>query len=195
MSIFPASTHFATGWFSDVLLPPFPYTARFMKATEPSARQEKWSELPKPYLDLSASMSLSCLGAELLCCVPRLLVGSGEGDSLLPAADIRGPLPPYFSSYGERSLSMKSTVFSMYISWLKLVSGTVNKTVPTSARQAIAWTAKKDFCKTNAYICTKSLCWSASAIGSAFKQCVCTLTREQTLFIESHAQMYKAEHG
>lgn len=128
--------------------------------------------------------------------MPSLLLAQVEGDSFLSAADKRWPLPPYFSSCGERPLCMKAIVASMYISWLKLVSATVNKVVPTSARQAIAWTTGKDFCKTNGYICIKSLCWADSIIGSAFKQqCMYTFTREQTLFTESHTQMYKAEHS
>lgn len=68
------------------------------------------------------------------------------------------------------------------------------KVVPASARQAIAWTAGKDFCKTNAQICIKNVYWSDSTIGSALKQQrVYTFTKEQTLLLETHTQMYKAE--
>lgn len=178
-----------------------PYAAGFMKVS-------KWAI---SWLEGNKKNGLSCLNQHhlILCLCPtypplsRIALHcalapccSGEGDSFLPAAEKRWPLPPYFPPYRERSLSMKATVASRYISWLKLVSGTVNKAVPTSARQAIACTARKDFCKTSAYVCIKSLCWSDSTTGSAFqKQCVYTFTREQTLFTESHTQMYKAEHG
>lgn len=152
-------------------------------------RQKKWPELPKP--TSSAPVSLSCLRAGLLCVVPWLLVVQVKG--ILSYQQLTWEVLCLLIS-----LPMEKGLFpwrQLWFPWLKLVSGTVNEAVPTSVRQAIAWTAQKDFCKTNACIYTKSLCWSGSAIGSAFNQCVCMLTREHTLSTESHAEMYEAEHG
>lgn len=120
---------------------------------------------------------------------------SGEGDSSPSAADKRWPLAHYFPSSEERSLSMKATVASMYVSWLKLVSGTVNEVVPASARQAIAWTARKDFCKTNVISALRACVGQIRLLVLPSNDNVSIHSPGNGLSVESHTQTCKAEHG
>lgn len=154
-----ANTCFGSEWFNDVLVPPFPSLhCRVLGMEQQSyqttgGRQEQWSKLPKPTSSDPMPLYSFPLWAGCLHCA--LAPPVAEGTFSLQQL-IKDPLPPPFPSYVERSLSLKATVVSMSISWLRLGSGTVNQTVPIAVlpcREGLAC------CKTKACICLKGLCW------------------------------------